>query len=164
MNRYFDHLNTLAELHAEYKRLALRYHPDMGGDDKTMAEINGQYDDAVKRIKAAPVADDDRAAQADRRAAASEMPAEFRAAILAALRCQGITLELVGRWLWVTGDTYPHKDKLKAAGYHFAGQKKAWYWHSPDDYSRASRKSLDEIKIKYGCQRVRMVDNCAIED
>ena len=165
INRYFDHINNMTDLHQEYKRLALKHHPDMGGDDKTMAAINGQYEEAVARIKRNPdtAYSNPAAAAADRKAAASEIPAEFTAAVMAALKCKGIILELVGRWLWCTGSTYEHRAALKAAGYHYASQKKAWYWHAPDDYSRGSKKTLEQIKAKYGVTRVTVTDRGAIE-
>ena len=49
MKRYFDHLNTLAAIKAEYKALVKANHPDIGGDTATMQDINGQYACSRKR-------------------------------------------------------------------------------------------------------------------
>lgn len=147
MKRYFDHLTTLAEVKAEYKRLAKANHPDVGGDTATMQEINKQYGEAVEHIRKYG---DGR----DRAAAAAEVPAEFVAAVTAIINLDGVTVDLVGAWLWVTGNTYAHKDALKAAGYKWASKKRAWYWHPESAACTGSRKSLDQIKAKYGAQRI----------
>ena len=39
---YFEGANTLEEVEARYRDLARQYHPDLGGDAATMAEINRQ--------------------------------------------------------------------------------------------------------------------------
>ncbi|KAI4448922.1 hypothetical protein C823_003451 [Eubacterium plexicaudatum ASF492] len=36
----------------------------------------------------------------------------------------GIDIELVGAWIWVSGNTYVHKKELKEFGFTYAGQKK----------------------------------------
>ena len=148
MKRYFDHLRTLSEVKAEYKRLVKINHPDVGGDTATMQAINAQYAEAVKRI-----ARDGEGR--DRENAAKEIPLEFVAALSKIIALDGIEIDLVGAWLWVTGETYKHRAALKAAGYKWACKKLAWYWH-PEwaAVERGSRKSLDEIKDKYGSSRL----------
>lgn len=147
MKRYFDHLATLSEIKAEYKRLAKVNHPDVGGDTATMQAINAQYEEAVERIKRY-------GERTEREAAAQEVPAEFVAIINAVIGLDSIVVELVGAWLWATGDTYTHKDALKAAGFKWASKKRAWYWHPANASTLGSNKSLEQIKAKYGAQRV----------
>lgn len=148
MKRYFDHLRTLSEVKAEYKRLVKINHPDVGGDTATMQAINAQYAEAVKRIAC-------NGEGRDRENAAKEVPLEFVAALSKIVALDGIEIDLVGAWLWVTGETYKHRAALKAAGYKWACKKLAWYWH-PEwaAVERGSKKSLDEIKDKYGSSRL----------
>ena len=63
-----------------------------------------------------------------------------------------LTIEIVGTWLWVSGDTRPHRQALKAAGFFWAHQKKMWYWRHASRRSWKSGKSLDEIKQTYGAR------------
>ena len=92
---------------------------------------------------------------AERAAASAEVPAEYAAAVAAAVNLEGIILDLVGSWIWATGCTYIHKDALKAAGYRWASKKAAWYWRPESAAcSRSSRKTLDEIREKYGSERL----------
>lgn len=42
--KFIKDVTTLEELKRVYKKLALKYHPDMGGTDKEMAQINNEYE------------------------------------------------------------------------------------------------------------------------
>lgn len=149
MTKYFEGLHTLAEIKAEYKRLVKLNHPDVGGDTATMQEINGQYAAAVEHIARYGEG-------SEKAAAAAEVPEEYAAAVAAVVNLAGLTVELVGSWIWVTGNTYIHKDAIKAAGYMWASKKKAWYWRPADAAcSRGGKKSLAEIREKYGAETIK---------
>ena len=146
--RYFEGLRTLAEIKAEYKRLVKVNHPDVGGDTATMQEINGQYAAAVEWIAKYGEGRE----QAD---AAKEVPAEYMAAVAAAVNLPGVVLELIGTWLWASGNTFPAKEALKAAGYVWIGKRRMWAWKPAGAApSGHSRKGIDWIKAKYGCSRL----------
>lgn len=148
MKEYFEGLRTLAEIKAEYKKLVKVNHPDVGGDTATMQEINRQYSEAVEWIAR-------HGEGREQAAAAAEVPEEYAAAVAAVVNLAGVTVELVGSWIWVTGNTYIFRDAIKAAGYMWASKKKAWYWRPADAAChRGGKKSLDQIKEKYGCERI----------
>ena len=49
------------------------------------------------------------------------------------------------------GNTKPHKEAIKAAGYWWAKKKKAWYFRPPDYKSRNKGDwDMDKIRTKYG--------------
>ncbi|MBR3740609.1 MAG: J domain-containing protein [Clostridia bacterium] len=150
---FFQDCQTMDQLKAEYKRLAKKYHPDLGGDEKTMIQVNNDYD-ALSAWLPKVNAQGETYQPRER-----ECPAAFRAAVMAVITLQGIMIELCGEWLWITGETRQHKDALKAAGYRFSGNKQAWYWHE-EGYRKMGKKkfSLDEIRGMYGSQRVTMAD------
>ena len=156
---FFTACKTLDELKAEYKRLAKIHHPDCGGDDATMARINAEYD-RLSAILPKLNAQGEAYQPKER-----ECPAAFRAAVMAVITLQGVTVELCGSWIWCTGNTREHKDVFKAAGYRFSGNKCAWYWHE-DGYSRrgSKRYSLDEIRSMYGSQRVTVAQRDELPD
>ena len=146
---FFGGCRTIEELKAEYKRLAKIHHPDCGGDDATMARINAEYD-RLSQVLPKTNAQGETYQPQQR-----EAPAAFRAAVLAAINLKGVTVELCGVWLWVTGDTRPYKDILKAAGYRWSANKSAWYWHE-EGYVKYGKKhySMDEIRAMHGSSRV----------
>lgn len=145
--KWFNDCQTLDEVKAYYKKLAKQYHPDLGGDTDTMQEINREYAFATAQaIKGANLTEEETENEI-------RMSEAYRNAVEQVIYLPGITVELVFKWLWVTGATYPHKTALKAAGFLFAPKKVAWYFRT-EEYkaNKGSKKSLDEIRDKYGSE------------
>lgn len=42
--KFFKNITTISELKTTYKKLALKNHPDMGGSEEVMKDINTEYD------------------------------------------------------------------------------------------------------------------------
>ncbi|RXK81279.1 J domain-containing protein [Filimonas effusa] len=154
--KYFNECQTLEEVKALYKKLAKENHPDAGGDTATMQAINTEYAYACAVIaKGASMSD----AEADEEIRLSE---EYRQIIEAIINLPGIVIELVGRWLWISGNTYPVRKELSTAELTYHGKKKVWYY-SPDEYKkRGTNKSLDEIKAKYGSEQITARNNSKV--
>ena len=146
MANYFENVKTLNDLKAEYRRLAMANHPDLGGSTAVMQEINAAYDRLFAVLK------DAHNAAADEEHQTNEMPHEYRDIITALLRMDGLKIELCGCWLWITGNTRAHKDELKALGCHWSQQKAAWSWHHRDPGARwyRGKRTMQEIRRKYG--------------
>lgn len=151
MLKFYANCHTLEELKAEYKRLAKMYHPDCGGSDEIMAQVNAQYDELAKILPKTRADGTTYQPRQEER----EAPEQFRAAVAAVIGLDGLEIELCGAWLWVTGSTFAHRDALKAAGYRWSKNKQAWYWHE-EGYQRKSRKqySLSEIRTMHGSERI----------
>lgn len=69
----------------------------------------------------------------------------------------GITIDLMGSWLWIGGDTKPNREALKAAGCRWAPKKGLWYWHTARDTRHCKRRktyTIKEIEAKYGKQAI----------
>lgn len=145
--KWFNDCQTLEEVKALYKKLAKQYHPDLGGDTLTMQEINKEYAFAsAKAIKGADLSEE----ETENEIRFSE---EYRQAMEKIIHLEGITVELVGYWIWVTGNTYAVRATLKEAGYLFAPKKLAWYFRTGEyKVSKGGKKSLDEIRSKYGSE------------
>jgi len=145
--KWFKQCPTLEEVKAQYKKLAKQHHPDLGGDTLTMQEINKEYAFATaKALKGATLSDE----ETENEILSSE---GYRSAIEQIIHLDGITIELVGYWLWVTGNTYPVRQQLKKATFLFAPKKLAWYFRTAEyKVGKGSGKSLAEIKNKYGSE------------
>lgn len=142
--KYFKDCKTIDEVKALYKKLALQHHPDRGGDTATMQAINTEYAYACAHIYKSEGMSDE---QADEEMKMSEA---YREAIEKIIYLPGIVVEVVGHWIWVTGNTKPVKDELKAAHFFFASKKCAWYFRTEAYKTKGGKKSLDEIRAKYG--------------
>lgn len=150
--KYFAACTTLEALKHEYRRLCMIHHPDRGGDTATMAAINDEYDEAFRRIQS----DHTTTQQTTESHEAEEAPEAFRAVISRLVILAGINIEICGSWVWVTGNTYPNREALKAAGLRYSKEKAAWYWKPEGSRSKARRQySLDEIRELHGSERIR---------
>lgn len=150
--KYFTNCTTLEALKKEYRRLCKLYHPDLGGDTATMAAINDEYDAAFHRFQSGNTTTQ----AADEPHAAEEAPEAFRAVISRLVILAGIDIEICGSWVWVTGNTYPNREALKAAGLRYAKSKAAWYWKPEGSRSKARRSyTMEEIRELHGSERIR---------
>jgi len=145
--KFFKDCNTIDEVKASYKRLAMLHHPDRGGDTATMQEINKEYAFAsAKVLKGANLSEE----ETEQHIRFSE---EYRRLIEQIAHLPLITIELVGWWIWVTGNTYPVRKELRNAGLFFASKKEAWYYRSEEyKVTKGGKKTLDEIRVKYGSE------------
>lgn len=112
---YFNNPATLDDLKKQYKHLAQKHHPDVGGDTATMQAINAEYAErfeVLKRTQNTQAAED----VTGRTRATTESAGDFIAIVSLLLSLDGLEVELCGRWLWIGGNTRAHKEALKAAG------------------------------------------------
>jgi len=148
--RFFSHIASLDELKTEYRRLCRIHHPDLGGDIETMKMINAEYEQVLKTESfAAHFASEDCRTSED-------IEKAMREVIEKIIVLQGITLEICGTWLWITGNTYKVKEHLKAAGCFFARKKAAWYWKPANNKSKNKKPlTLEEIRKRHGTKVIK---------
>jgi hypothetical protein len=153
---YFENCQTIEEIKKRYRELAIKCHPDNGGDNETMKEINLQYEQQKGRKFTATNHETKQTYEQ------TFDPFDgYREIINKLINLQGITIELCGTWLWITGDTKPHKDTLKELGFTFSGKKIAWYWKPGEKkYRKKSKRelNLDEIRNLYGSETVNRTE------
>lgn len=146
---FFDGVSSLNELKTAYYKLVMVHHPDRGGDVAVMQRINAEHDEMFSRLKNAQNVQ----AKTDSDVKeTTETPEEFREIVQLLLSLEGVEVELCGAWLWLSGDTYPHKDALKAAGCRWSRSKQRWYWRHEEKGCHWSRGkcSMVDIREKYG--------------
>jgi len=136
---------TIDEVKTAYRKACSKYHPDKGGSLEMMKAVNLAYE-ALKVFEGTIDAGE---------ACYGELLNE---ALLKIIDLPGIEIEVCGAWIWVTGNTKPHKAALgkDGAGFFWANKKKAWYFR-PSDWKSNSRGkwSLDEIRDQHGTSKVK---------
>jgi hypothetical protein len=146
---YFQNCITIDEIKNLYRSLAKEHHPDRGGSKEIMQSINSEYAFACAKIlkgdNTNPIETEEEILKAEK----------YREALEKIINLEGIIIELIGTWIWVTGNTFPHKSILKQSGYMFAHKKVAWYFRT-DEFKTRNRQqlTLEEIKAKYGSKGI----------
>ena len=153
---YFANCTSIEEIKKIYRQLAKKYHPDHNNTDTNaiMAEINLQYEQQKGRTFTATNH------ETKKEYTTNFDPFDgYREIINRLINLEGITIELCGTWLWITGVKKEDKEKqaiLKELNFTFSGKKCAWYW-KPGTYRKKSKKELtiEEIRNLYGSNRVQ---------
>lgn len=151
MVNFFENCKTLDELKKEYKAAAIQHHPDLGGNTAIMQQVNSQYEkrfEELKHIQNEEAATD----TTGKTQATTEAPTDFIRIIEILLNLDGITVELCGRWLWIGGNTMPHRESLRNAGCCWSQAKKLWHWNYAEDSARwhKGKKTMQQIRNTYG--------------
>lgn len=114
-----DNIRTLEELKKAYHRLCLKLHPDVGGSNEEMKVLNAEYEQMFEQVKNIHVNKDGETYKRE----TQETPQEFQELINELLKLVGIEIEIIGCFVWIIGDTKPHKERLKALGFRWHSKK-----------------------------------------
>ena len=86
----------------------------------------------------------------------SETMEEFKEVIDKIIHFKNVNIEIIGSWIWLTGDTRTYKEIIKELGFRWSKNKIAWYYHKDEFRKRSSKVlSLDDIREKFGSERVQ---------
>ncbi len=172
MTRYFKDVDTLEELRKQYKELLKKFHPDnANGSTEATQEINAEYDKLFKVLKdkhdsktANTMNNTNKQSDYNANMYDWENDKALRQMLEKIINFDGIEIEIIGQWIWVSGNTYSYKKNLKEIGFKWASQKKMWYWKM-GDYQKKSHKilSMNDIRNYYGSVKVQKEELRAIE-
>lgn len=160
MMKYFSNCKSIEDIKKLYKQLCKQYHPDLNKDDTTeiMKQINAEYETAFNRFKNIHESADDNTKTYTSSKETSETAAEFMVIINKLIVLDGIQIDLIHRWIWLSGNTYPYKETIKALGFKWCSNKKMWAYHKAEDATHSrSKMTIDDIKNKYGCETFKGV-------
>lgn len=155
--KYFKNINTLDELRKQYKKLLKQYHPDnANGSTAATQELNEEYGKLFKSLKDKHEGQKENNSSYDRMRWDETEDKMLRDILSKIIHLSDITIEIIGNWIWIGGNTYQHKKKLKEHGFNFAGNKKMWYWHSETFRKKSNKKlSIDDIRNYYGSTEIQ---------
>jgi hypothetical protein len=152
---YFSNCQTVAEIKSEYRRLALLHHPDRGGDTETMKQINRQYKVALEQSHGETSTGSDGEQHTYYYNEYVEQAIVDKVAEFFALQLpDSVEIALIGTWLWVTGDTKPHKDAIKSIKMRWHSKRVAWYFKTGKQRSTYNANaSLGDLAAQYGYKK-----------
>lgn len=126
-----------------YRLACSKYHPDRNPAGLEMMKLVNTAYEALQDVLNGSQFD---ASIKNEKEGAETYGDEINNAINAIINL-GLNIEICGSWIWVSGDTRPHKDVLKGAGFKWAPKKAMWHFR-PADYKSFSRGKWDMDKIR----------------
>lgn len=148
MLKYFIGVETLEELKKKYKELAKKLHPDLGGNKEKFQSMNNEYDLLFKSLKNK---------KANKKSNIKDND-NFKDIINELIKYNELTIEIIGSWLWISGNTYPLRDIIKNLGLLWSKGRKKWYY-TADAIDGANKyykkKTYEELKNNYGYSKIK---------
>jgi len=155
----FRDCKTPEEIRKLYRKLAMKHHPDHGGNTADMQELNRQYEQALAGKSGQTFTNNAREEYTYTYSQTAERATMEMLYKLLALKMAGVKVEMIGTWIWVSGNTRRYKDLLgkNGLGLRFSGKRKMWYFTTTRKRGgRYGRKSMDELRDKYGARTFQM--------
>lgn len=153
MTTYFSQTQNVTDIKKLFRELALANHPDRGGDTAVMQEINRQYQNALAGKHESKDFDDSGVEHTYYYNAEHEEAIAKKIDELLAMKLSNVEIWLIGKWIWVQGETKGCRDALKTAGLWWHSKRLAWYWKPYEGKSSYnSRADLAHLADKYGAK------------
>lgn len=133
---------------AKYREASKKWHPDLN------PKVNDTMMKMVTEAKTSLLSNY-LEQTAPKQYTTSDYPEKVAFALSKVLDLDGVSVEVTGNWLWVHGNSYPHRAILKEASFRWAPKKKSWYFR-PAEYRSFNKKeySMDKIRNIYGSEQV----------
>ena len=147
---------SLSDVKQVYRKLASVNHPDKGGSTETMQLINTAFSELCKYFELNATLDINQE---------TETSHSFDFSFVDTLKTlHGVVIEVCGYWVWLSGNTYPHKETISNLGFKFSGAKKSWYWSPTIDTSKYKHgsKSMKNIRQEFGSKIIKTESQAAI--
>ena len=151
MFRYFNDVKTEEDVKSRFKNLAKKLHPDCGGNAEEFKKMMSEYQIAFDRYKNIHV----NAAGDTYEKETNETAAGYAEMIEKLLKMEGVTIEIIGSWIWLTGNTMTYREELKKMHFFWSKTKKAWYHNGNEKKSRRrGHYKMDDLRMKWGSEIV----------
>lgn len=108
---YFNDCKTAEALKKAFKRWVVKLHPDNGGIEEDFKKMSNGYDKYFEKLKNVHV----NAKGEEYQKETQETPEEFKELIEKLFKMDGVEIEIIGSFVWVSGDTKKHKDGLEGS-------------------------------------------------
>lgn len=171
--KYFkaNFTTTIEEAKKQYKKLILKYHPDLAAKNgisveeatKATQTINAEFDYLKTHNYNIHEGAEGGTYTDWNQQTPDDVTARYAEIIEALIHMEGVVIEICGGFIWLSGSTYDHKTEIKGLGFRWAHKKKMWFL-APEGWRKKSRRelSMGEIRDTYGSQRVATAHRMAL--
>lgn len=149
-----DWTTTIEEAKKQYHRLVIENHPDRGGSEEVMKRINAEWDYLKTHNYNIHQGMDGSTYTNEQQDVPDEVTEHFAAIINALIHLEGISIEICGSFIWVSGETYQWRTLLKGLGFKWARRKQMWYLAPTKKRKSHGEWSMDEIRQRHGSYMV----------
>ena len=143
-------IQDIDQLKKQYFQLAKKYHPDAGGTTAQFQNLQAEYEKLLNNLL--------RGSNLSQEQKENEIVIDkaIRDVIDALINIEDINIELIGKWLWITGNTYPVRQSLKSAGLIFIKKEGKPYWvYKGVESAGRGKTAMEDIKRKYGVFEIK---------
>lgn len=139
-------IETIEQLKLQYRDLIKKNHPDVGGSNEAMKAINLEYETLFRQIEQGLTFE-------QKKENRHKVNDGFREILAKVIFLQGIKIEIIGSWLWISGNTFAVYQQIKQAGFKFSKTKKSWYWYNGIEKANPhyrGRYTMAELRDRHG--------------
>lgn len=144
-----EDLKSLETLRQAYRLAALHNHPDKHDDSESeiwtalFKSLQAEYESILSSRSRA---------QWKKEKSSYGLEKTLQEMIDKAMKIPGIHIELCGSWLWISGNTFMARARLKMAGFKFSKTKQRWYWGMTmvSKRKKARYRNMASIYSRYG--------------
>lgn len=153
--KYFKSINTYDELKKAYRDLMKKFHPDLHKDKEIefteiCKQINSEFDYLFKILPNKRINKENQFYEAKKE---FKTPKEFMDIINKLIVYPDIQIDIIGSWIWCSGNTKPIKEILKDLHFTWHSVRKCWYLKFTNYKSTLCDLNFDELQEIYGGQR-----------
>lgn len=149
IKNYFENVTTAEELKKRYHELVKELHPDNGGNAADFVQMKQQFEKlSHSKIWNTHKTQDGKTYEKQN----AQAPEEFLNMIEKLRKFDGVTIEILGSWIWLSGNTKYYKDQLKEMLFHWSAKKSAWYYNGEEkaQHKYKSKYSYDDLRKHWG--------------
>lgn len=144
IKNYFENVTTAEELKKAFHEWVKKLHPDNGGDIEAFKAMKAQYEKLAGKVWTTHKTQDGKTYEK----AQTQTPQEFAEMIEKLRQFENITIEILGSWIWVSGETVAIKEQLKELHFFYSRNKKVWFFNGDEKKKRARSNYNDYNSLK----------------